>query len=198
LANVSPAIFSGQKAGEGPLLVTGSSDINSSVVNDAFVRKNCFLHVHGNLLGSLTIEPGAKVIVEGSVDGKINNRGGKLVINHNGLAACVVTDGPPEAEAGGVLKINLTAITFNWEKIAKHTEAECAAVVKGDAYGCGIGPIAGALAKTGCKTFFVSSIPEAKRVRAAAPNSTIYVFNGLYPGMGSAFAEVNARPVINN
>jgi alanine racemase len=27
----------------------------------------------------------------------------------------------------------LTAITSNWDKLAKHTEAECAAVVKGNA-----------------------------------------------------------------
>ncbi|MGA7681488.1 MAG: alanine racemase, partial [Pseudolabrys sp.] len=72
----------------------------------------------------------------------------------------------------------------------------CAAVVKGNAYGCGIEPIAGALAKTGCSTFFVSDIPEAKRVRSVAPNASIYVLRGLYSGTGQAFAEINARPVI--
>jgi len=189
-------MFSEQKAEEGLLLVTGSSDIKSSVVNDTIVQKNCLLHVRGNLLGNLTIEPGAKVIVEGSVAGKITNRGGRLVVNHK--AACVITDGPAEAEACGVLMINLTAIASNWGNLAKRTEAECAAVVKGNAYGCGIGPITGALAKAGCKTFFVSNIPEAKHVRAVAPNSTIYVLNGLYCGTEPAFAEVNARPVINN
>jgi hypothetical protein len=45
-------MLSAQKAEEGLLLVTGSSDINSSVVNDT----NHFLHVRGNLLGNLTIE----------------------------------------------------------------------------------------------------------------------------------------------
>ena len=109
-----------------------------------------------------------------------------------------MTDGPAEAEACGVLIINLTAIASNWSNLAKRTGAECAAVVKGNAYGCGIGPITGALAKTGCKTFFVSNIPEAKHVRAAAPNSTIYVLNGLYCGAEPAFAAINARPVINS
>ncbi len=94
--------------------------------------------------------------------------------------------------------INLTAIASNWDKLAKRAEAECAAVVKGNAYGCGIEPIVSALAKTGCKTFFVSNIPEAKRVRAVAPDSTIYVLYGLYYGTEPAFAEVNARPVINS
>ena len=73
-----------------------------------------------------------------------------------------------------------------------------AAVVRADAYGCGIGPIAGALAKSGCNTFFVSNLPEAKSVRAVAPQATIYVLNGFYSGTGPAFAEINARPVINS
>ena len=189
---------SAQKAVERLLLVSSSTNINGSVLDDTIVQKNCFLHIRGNLQGSLTIESGGKVVVDGSVDGKIINRGGGLVVNNKGLAACVTTDGPAEAEACGVLKINLTAIAFNWEKLAQLTEAECAAVVKGNAYGCGIEPIAGALAKTGCRTFFVSDIPEAKRVRAVAPSATIYVLHGLYCGSGQAFAEINARPVIHS
>jgi alanine racemase len=192
------ATLSAQKAVEGLLLVSSALDINGSILNDTIVQKNCSLHIRGDLQGSLTIEPGAKVTVEGSVDGKIINKGGRLVVNNRGLTACVILDGPPEAEAGGVLKINLTAIASNWDKLAKHTQAECAAVVKGNAYGCGIDPVAGALARTGCKTFFVTNLPEAKRVRAAAPNSTIYVLNGLYSGTAPVFAEVNARPVINS
>jgi hypothetical protein len=79
-------MLSAHEAGEELLLVSSSLDTCSSIVNDTIVEMNCFLHVRGNLLGNLTIEPGAKVIVDGSVGGKINNRGGKLVINHKGLA----------------------------------------------------------------------------------------------------------------
>ena len=179
-------------------MISSPSDIHGSVVNDTIVQKNCTLHVRGNLLGSLTIESGANVVVEGSVDGKIINKGGRLVVNNKGLAAYVTLEGPPEAEACGILKFNLTALATNWEMLAKRTDAECAAVVKGNAYGCGIDPVAGALAKSGCKTFFVSNIPEARRVRAVAPSATIYVLNGFYSGTGPAFAEVNARPVINS
>ena len=186
-------VVTAQKAAEGLLVVSSSSDIDGSVSADTIVQKNCSLHIGGNLLGSLTIESGAKVVIEGSVDRKIINRGGKLTVNN-----CVVTtDGPAEAEACGVLKVSLTAIASNWDKLAKRTEAECAAVVKGNAYGCGIEPVAGALAKAGCRTFFVSDIPEAKRVRAVAPNSIIYVLGGLVTGT-AAFAEVNARPVIRS
>jgi len=181
-----------------PLLVSSSSDINGSVLNDTIVQENCSLHVRGNILGSLTIESGATVVVEGSVDGKIINRGGSLVVNNKGLAACITLDGPAEAEACGILKINLTAIASNWEWLSKYTEAECASVVKGNAYGCGIEPIASALSKSGCKIFFVTNLPEAKRVRAIAPKVTIYVLHGLYSGTAPAFAEVNAQPVINS
>jgi len=162
------------------------------------VQRNCTLHVRGNLLGSLIIDLGASVIVEGSVDGKIINKGGRLVVHNKGLAACVTVEGPPEAEAGGVLKINLANLAANYERLSKQTDAECAAVVRADAYGCGIVPIAGALAKSGCNTFFVSDLAEARSVRAAAPQAAIYVLNGFYPGTEPAFAEINARPVINS
>jgi len=188
--------LSAQKAVERLLVVSSSSVIDGSVLDDTIVQKNCSLHVRGDLLGSLTIESGAKVVIEGSVDGKIINRGGKLTVKN--AVRVVTTDGPAEAEACGVLKISLTAIASNWDKLAQRTEAECAAVVKGNAYGCGIEPVAGALAKTGCRTFFVSNIPEAKRVRAVAPNATMYVLGGLYSGTAPAFAAVNARPVIRS
>ena len=181
-----------------PLVVSSSTDINGSVSTATIVQKNCCLHVRGNLVGSLTIEPGASVVIDGFVDGKVINRGGRLVVDHKGLTACVTLEGPSESEAGAILKINLTAIAFNWETLAKRTEAECAAVLKCNAYGCGIGPVAEALAKSGCRTFFVTDLSEAKRVRRVAPNSTIYVLHGFYFGTGPTFVELNARPVINS
>jgi len=180
------------------LVVSSSTAINGSVSTDTVVQKNRSLHVRGNLVGSLTIEPGANVVIDGFVDGKIINRGGRLVVDHKALTAGVTFDGPLESEAGAILKINLTAIAFNWETLAKRTDAECAAVVECNAYGCGTGPVAGALAKSGCRTFFVTDLSEAKCVRRVAPNSTIYVLHGFYFGTGPAFAELNARPVINS
>src|SRR5215469_14657324 len=191
-------MLAAQKVEDGPLLISSPSDVHGSIVNDTIVQRNCSLHVRGNLLGSLTIEQGGNVVVEGSVDGKIVNKGGRLVVNNKGLASYVNREGPPEAEACGVLKVNLTALATNYEMLSKRTDAECAAVVKGNAYGCGLDPVAGGLAKSGCRTFFVSNIPEARRVRAVAPKAAIYVLNGFYSGSGPAFAEVNARPIINS
>ena len=134
-----------QGAEGGPLLISSSSEVHGSVLSDTIVQKNCTLHVRGNLLGSLTIEPGANVIVEGSVDGKINNKGGRLLVNNKGLAACVTVEGPAEAEACGILKINLTNLAANYEALTKRTEAECAAMVNaeaGDPNACGVETVA--------------------------------------------------------
>ena len=62
---------------------------------------------------------------------------------------------------------------------------------------CGIDPVADALAKSGCRTFFVTNLAEARRVRAAAPNSIIYVLHGLHAGAAPLFAKLIAQPVIN-
>ena len=181
-----------------PLVISSSTETDGSLFGDTIVQKNCSLHVRGNVSGNLTIEPGAEVVVDGSVSGKIANRGGRLVVKHKALTACVARDGPPESETGAVLTINLTAVAFNWERIAESTNAECAAVLECNAYGCGIDAVADGLAKSGCQTFFVTNLSEARRVRAAAPDSTIYVLQGLYPDSAPAFADVNAQPVINS
>jgi alanine racemase len=181
-----------------PLVISSSTETSGSLLTDAIVHKNCSLHVRGSVSGSLTIERGADVLVDGSVYGKITNRGGRLVVNHRGLTACVAREGPPESEAGAVLKINLNAIAFNWERLAKGTDAECAAVLECNAYGCGIDRVADALAKSGCRTFFVTNLAEARRVRAAAPHSVIYVLHGLHADVAPVFAELNAQPVINS
>jgi alanine racemase len=104
-----------------------------------------------------------------------------------------------EAEAGGVLTIDLAAIAANWKRLYGMTvPVECAAVVKADAYGCGIERVVPALKKVGCRTFFVADIAEGRRVRAAAPDAVIYVLNGLMPSTAPALAEANLRPVINS
>jgi alanine racemase len=111
----------------------------------------------------------------------------------------IATSGPPEAEAGGCLTVDLEAIRANWRLLGqKAVPVECAAVVKADGYGCGIEPVTTTLVKAGCRTFFVADLAEARRARAVAPEAVIYVLNGVMPGTGPAFAEVYARPVIGS
>ena len=111
----------------------------------------------------------------------------------------IVTSGPPAAQAGGILTVDLTAIAANWRALGRRAmPAECAAVIKADGYGCGIEPVASALGKAGCKTFFVADLGEARRLRAVAPEPAIYVLNGLLANTAAAYADIRARPVIGS
>ncbi|MGA8410123.1 MAG: alanine racemase, partial [Xanthobacteraceae bacterium] len=57
----------------------------------------------------------------------------------------------PAAEVGADLTIDCTAVAQNWRTLASRAApADCAAVVKADAYGCGIEPITSSLAAAGC------------------------------------------------
>jgi alanine racemase len=113
------------------------------------------------------------------------------------------------AAATGVLTVDLDAIIANWRKLEKTAvPAECAGVIKADAYGCGAGPVARALAGAGCKTFFVATLDEARVVRealtsealsseaATLPPPAIYVLDGFFQNSGEAYAKIDARPVI--
>ena len=104
-----------------------------------------------------------------------------------------------EPDTGGTLTIDLAAIAANWRTLAHQAlTVECAAVVKANAYGLGLEPVTAALAKAGCKTFFVADLAEARRVRTRARDAAIYVLNGCTPEGSPAFVEINARPVINS
>jgi alanine racemase len=104
------------------------------------------------------------------------------------------------ASATGVLTVDLDAIVANWRKLEKTAvPAECSAVVKADAYGCGVAPVAGALAAAGCKTFFVATLDEARAARAALPSSAaIYVLDGFFQNCGDTYAKIDAKPVIGD
>ena len=111
----------------------------------------------------------------------------------------------PLAEAGAVLTIDLDALASNWRLLAARVRpALCAAVVKADAYGIGIERAVPALAKAGCRTFFVAHASEGRRVREALPEQIrgvrIYVLNGIPPDIygADALAESGLRPVLSS
>ena len=102
-------------------------------------------------------------------------------------------------ETGGTLRIDLGAIEANWRILTRTLRgAECAAVVKANAYGLGLEQVGSKLAGAGCKTFFVADLTEARRLRARVREAAIYVLNGFTTETGPAFIEIAARPVINS
>ena len=78
------------------------------------------------------------------------------------------------------LTIDLQAIADNYRMLAaKVSPAECGAAVKADAYGLGMERVAPALAKAGCRTFFVATLDEGIALRKLLPDLRIFVLNGL-------------------
>src|ERR1700681_4565137 len=103
------------------------------------------------------------------------------------------------ATATRVLTVDLDAIVANWRKLEKTAvPAECAGVIKADAYGCGVDPVARALAAAGCKTFFVATLGEARAARTAVPSAAIYVLDGFFQTTGDAYPKIDVKPVIGD
>jgi len=110
--------------------------------------------------------------------------------------------------AGAILTIDLGSIADNYRQLRDRADpAECAAVVKADAYGLGAKQVVPVLYAVGCRTFFVASINEGIAVRQILeqcgqprPNEdepSVYVLNGLTQNTAHFFAEHRLRPVLN-
>jgi len=105
-------------------------------------------------------------------------------------------EGPSDT---AILTVDLDALAANYLRLRDlAATAECAAVVKADAYGLGMAQAAPALARAGCKTFFVATLAEATALRALLPQAIIYVFSGLMPGTAELYRASNLRPVLNS
>lgn len=99
--------------------------------------------------------------------------------------------------AGGILTVDLGAVAANYALIRREAAgAEVAAVVKADAYGLGMRPVARRLAAEGCRTFFVADAREGASLRDELPEAVIYVLNGLFPGTAALYAKACLRPVL--
>ena len=106
------------------------------------------------------------------------------------------TSGPLDGVTG-VVTVDLAQVAANWQALAYMAgPAECAAVVKADAYGLGVADVVPALVTAGCRTFFVATADEAEQVRGLAPASVIYVLDGLVSGSAPRLADIGARPAL--
>ncbi len=103
------------------------------------------------------------------------------------------------ALAGGILDINLKALTDNWRHIRDmQSTARVAAVVKANAYGLGLLPVADALWAEGCRSFFVALPQEGEDLKAHLPQAEVYVLSGLPRGEAGHFHEHDLIPVLNS
>lgn len=96
------------------------------------------------------------------------------------------------------LTIDLRAIVANWRRLSEvAAPAEVAAVVKADAYGLGAARVAPALARAGCRDFFVARVAEGVELRAILPWARIFVLDGLATGGAEDLAEAELIPCLN-
>lgn len=98
------------------------------------------------------------------------------------------------------LTIDLGAVAANYQLLArKAAGAQCSAVVKANAYGLGVEPVATRLKDEGCTLFFVAHLDEALELRAILPDTEIAVFHGFGDDAQRAeFEKHNLIPVINH
>ena len=104
----------------------------------------------------------------------------------------------PSRRDGGLLEVDLSAVVDNWRFFQSKSEAEAAAVLKADAYGCGAAQVGPQLEAAGCRTFFTAGFAEATRLAAhLGPQTRIYVLNGFSAAAGGWPADPRLRPVLN-
>jgi alanine racemase len=109
--------------------------------------------------------------------------------------------GPSNATT--ILTVDLDALAANYRLLLQRAApAQCAAVVKADGYGLGVGPVGRTLHAAGCTRFFVAHLDEAATLRkalgGAASTAEIAVLNGLMPGQEKVFRDHNLMPVLND
>jgi alanine racemase len=102
----------------------------------------------------------------------------------------------------GVLTVDVGALASNWLLLLERMKerqpsAECAAVVKANAYGLGVLRVSKALWLAGCRLFFVSTLLEAIELREIIGNEAkIIVFGGLSHGVGEEWGQYQLIPVL--
>jgi len=101
--------------------------------------------------------------------------------------------------ASAILTIDLAAIRENYLTLRQlMAPGEVSGVVKADAYGLGICPVARTLREAGCRLFFTATLEEALRLRRELPDPAVEigVLNGLLAGEEDRFAEARLLPVL--
>lgn len=96
------------------------------------------------------------------------------------------------------LEIRLGAVVANWQECCRLSGTTSAGVVKADAYGLGLAPVAHALEGAGCDTFFVARLDEGVALRPMVPKARIFVLDGAAPQAVPVLIDHNLVPVLNS
>ncbi len=106
---------------------------------------------------------------------------------------------PPPAAWRARLEIDLRAVRANYRLLVSlAAPASVAAVVKANAYGLGMAPVARALWAEGARTFFVARLAEGLELRRILEDARIFVLDGLAAEtVDPVWEEAGLIPVLN-
>ena len=109
------------------------------------------------------------------------------------------------SRSAALLTVDLRALAVNYREIERlAAPAQVAAVVKADAYGLGLVPVARALHSLGCRAFFVATLEEGALLRDTLPGGrrmregVIFVLNGYAGAPAADFQAEGLTPVLNS
>ncbi|CAB3769386.1 alanine racemase [Paraburkholderia solisilvae] len=107
------------------------------------------------------------------------------------------------ARAAVTMKVDLGTFRSNYRDalnlIKDRQKTDVSVVLKADGYGVGAIELAKAFEKEGCNKFFVATIDEAIKMRAAVkPETTVLVLGGPLRGTAQQFIEHNLTPVLGS
>lgn len=104
-----------------------------------------------------------------------------------------------EIMSPGVLTVDLDALARNYRTLRDAApQSACGAVVKANAYGLGVVPVAGRLWGEGCRHFFVATAQEGIELRPLLPEARIFVFEGVREGSADGVIGADLIPILNS
>lgn len=111
------------------------------------------------------------------------------------MSAAILED--VESIAGPSVTVDLDQLAANHAAVrAQFRGQKLGAVVKTDAYGLGLGPVAARLWQEGCSDFWVGDHAEGVRLRRMLPAARIFVLDGLTGLSPASFAAARLVPVL--
>lgn len=97
------------------------------------------------------------------------------------------------------MRVDLDALAKNYRALRKTAApGRCGAVVKANAYGLGLEPVATRLFDEGCRQFFVADLPEGIVLRELFATAQIFVLSGALDGEERALRASSLIPVLNS
>jgi alanine racemase len=104
---------------------------------------------------------------------------------------------PSETTAQLTVRLGSLAANFR-ESLRRAAPAGVAPVVKANAYGMGLAPVAHALVNAGADTLFVARMEEGITLRELLPRVRIFVLDGIAAGAAPALLSHGLTPVLNS